>query len=102
MSMARLWKGILMGAVAAAAISAGHVGATTGTGTTSTLIGRATFDEAFNIKRVGADGWDVKVKATPALDIAVQRIVFQPGGQSGWHSHPGPVFISVVEGEMTF
>jgi len=44
----------------------------------------------------------VKVKATPALDIAVQRIAFQPGGQSGWHSHPGPVFISVVEGTMTF
>jgi hypothetical protein len=105
MSMARLWKGILIGAVVAAAISAGPVGATTGSGTTSTLIGRATFDEAFHIKRVGADGWDVKVKATPALDIAVQRIVFQPGqpgGQSGWHSHPGPVFISVVEGTMTF
>jgi len=102
MSMARLSKGILIGAVVAATISAGPVGATTGTLTTSTLIGRATFDEAFHIKRTGADGWDVKVKATPALDIAVQRIVFQPEGQSGWHSHPGPVFISVVEGTMTF
>jgi hypothetical protein len=102
MSIARLWKGILIGAVVTTAISAGHVGATTGTGTTSTLIGRATFDEAIKVKRVGPDGWDVKVKAEPALDIAVQRIVFQPGGQSGWHSHPGPVFISVVEGTMTF
>jgi quercetin dioxygenase-like cupin family protein len=66
------------------------------------LIGRATFGESFSIKRMGPDGWDVKVKATPALDVAVQRIVFQPGSQSGWHSHPGPVFISVVEGTMTF
>jgi quercetin dioxygenase-like cupin family protein len=102
MSMSRLWRGILIGAVVAAAVSAGLAGATPGSGTTSTLIGRATFAEAFHIKRVGADGWDVKVKATPALDIAVQRIVFQPGAQSGWHSHPGPVFISVVEGTMTF
>lgn len=102
MSMARLSKGILTGAVVAAAISAGAVWATTGSGTTSTLIGRATFAEAFHVKRAAADGWDVKVKATPALDVAVQRIVFQPGGQSGWHSHPGPVFISVVEGTMTF
>ena len=29
-------------------------------------------------------------------------ITFQPGGQNGWHSHPGPVFISVVSGTMTF
>ena len=102
MSIARLRKGIVIGAAVAAAVSAGIVWATPPSGTTSMLIGRATFGEAFNIKRVGPDGWDVKVKATPNLDIAVQRIVFQPGGQSGWHSHPGPVFISVVEGTMTF
>jgi hypothetical protein len=36
------------------------------------------------------------------MDIAVQTIVFQPGGQSGWHMHPGPVFILVTEGTMTF
>jgi len=101
MSKARLWKGIVVGAAMTAAISAGLVWATTSTGTTSTLIGRATFEEAFKVKR-GVDEWEVEVEAKPALDIAVQRIVFQPGGQSGWHSHPGPVFISVVEGTMTF
>jgi hypothetical protein len=101
MSKARLWKGIVVGAAMAAAISAGLVWATPGSGTTSTLIGRATFEEAFKVKR-GVDDWEVEVEAKPALDIAVQRIVFQPGGQSGWHSHPGPVFISVVEGTMTF
>ena len=102
MSIARLGKGILVGTAAAAAISASIVWATPPGGTTSVLIGRATFNEAFNIKRDGPDGWNVKVKADPALDIAVQKIVFQPGGQSGWHSHPGPVFISVVSGTMTF
>lgn len=102
MSMARLWKGTLIAGVVAAAISAGLVWATPGSETTSVLIGRATFEEAFKVKRAGADDWEVEVEAKPALDIAVQRIVFQPGGQSGWHSHPGPVFISVVEGTMTF
>ncbi len=29
-------------------------------------------------------------------------IAFQAGGQSGSHSHPGPVFIQVVSGTMTF
>jgi hypothetical protein len=101
MSKARLWKGIVAAAAAVAAISAGMVWATPGTGTTSTLIGRATFGEAFKVKRETGD-FEVEVEAKPALDVAVQRIVFQPGGQSGWHSHPGPVFISVVEGTMTF
>jgi len=74
-------------------------------GSQSTLLGRATFgdpsDETFKVKRVSGD-WHAEVKATPNLDIAVQRIVFQPGGQSGWHRHPGPVFIEVVSGTMTF
>jgi hypothetical protein len=102
MSMTRLWKQILIVAAGVGVSSAGLVWATSGTGTTSMLIGRATFAEAFKVKRHGEDGWKVEVEAKPALDIAVQRIVFQPGGQSGWHSHPGPVFISVVEGTMTF
>ena len=79
---------------------------TMGTGSTSTLLGRATFsdpnDQNFDVKRKGDDDWQVQIKAKPAFDIAVQTITFQPGGQSGWHSHPGPVFIEVVSGTMTF
>lgn len=76
---------------------------TLGSGSTSTLLGRATFsqDGNFKVKRITGD-WHVEVKAHPNLDLAVQQIVFQPGGQSGWHSHPGPVFIQVVSGTMTF
>ena len=78
---------------------------TMGVGSVSTPFGRATFadpsDPNFKIKRITGD-WHVEVKAKGALDIAVQSIVFMPGGYSGWHRHPGPVFIQVVEGEMTF
>ena len=98
---------------------------TASSGSQSTLLGRATFsqqgacaradrsshdqgdsqedckDATFRVKRVTGD-WRVEVKARPDLDLAVQQIVFQPGGQSGWHSHPGPVFIQVVSGTMTF
>jgi hypothetical protein len=78
---------------------------TLSSGSQSTLLGRATFgdpsDETFKVKRISGD-WHAEVKAKPNLDIAVQRIVFQPGGQSGWHRHPGPVFIEVVSGTMTF
>ena len=78
---------------------------TMGSGSTSTLLGRATFndpnDQNFNVKRITGD-WHMEIKSKPSFDIAVQSIVFQPGGQSGWHSHPGPVFIQVVTGTMTF
>jgi hypothetical protein len=74
-------------------------------GSTSKLIGRATFsdphDQNFKVKRMTGD-WQVELKAKPAFDIAVQTIDFPIGSASTWHIHPGPVFIQVVFGEMTF
>lgn len=94
---------LLLGIILAASWAA-LVWATPGSGTSSTLLGRGTFDE-FKVQRetVTATGWlEVEVEAKPGLDIATQMITFQPDGHSGWHSHPGPVFISVVSGTMTF
>jgi Cupin domain len=97
-------KRVLIAAGCAVALSTGLAWSTPSSGSTSVLLGRATFDEGFKVKRrsVTGDRWRVEVKATPDLDVAVQSIDFQPGAQSGWHSHPGPVFISVVSGTMTF
>jgi len=71
----------------------------------STVLARATFldpsDPVFKVKRI-SDDWQVEVKSKPGFDLAVQSIVFEPGTHSGWHSHPGPVFILVKTGEMTF
>jgi hypothetical protein len=103
MSKRWMWKRIVTAAAVAATFSAGIAWSTPGSGTSSLLVGRATFDEAFKVKREArALGWEVEIEVKPSLDIAVQTITFQPGGQSGWHSHPGPVFIMVVEGAMTF
>src|SRR5437868_2977775 len=71
----------------------------------SKLLARNTFrdpkDQNFMIKRI-TDDWHLEIKAKPAFDLAVQRIVFPPHTESGWHSHPGPVFIQVVSGTVTF
>jgi hypothetical protein len=71
----------------------------------STLLGRATFsdpnDQNFKVTRKTGD-WHFELKSKPAFDIAVQAIAFAPGATSGWHSHPGPVFIQVTSGTMTF
>lgn len=78
---------------------------TKGTGSTSTLLARSTFldpkDQNLMIKRITGD-WHFELKAKPAMDVAVQSILFQPGSQSGWHMHPGPVLIQVASGTMTF
>jgi hypothetical protein len=89
-----------------AAVWAGGPSSTMGSGSTSKLLGRSTFsapgdDENFDVKRKTGH-WQIEIKAKPEFDIAVQTISFDAGGQSGWHSHPGPVFIQVVSGTMTF
>lgn len=74
---------------------------TMGSGTQSTLLGRATFAGAFKVERETGN-WEIEVKAKSSTDVAVQSITFQPGSQSGWHQHPGPVFIQVVSGTIAF
>ena len=36
-----------------------------------------------------------------ACDTAYQQLTIQPGGQTGWHTHPGPTFVAVAQGEGT-
>lgn len=97
------WR--VVGATAVAAlVTTALAWGTPGSGTTSTLIGRGTFQGAFKVKRKAdaSSEWQVEVQAKPGLDIATQVIDFPPGSHSGWHSHPGPVFITVKTGTITF
>ena len=34
-------------------------------------------------------------------DMAFQQLTIGPGGHTGWHTHPGPTFVSVAQGEGT-
>ena len=36
------------------------------------------------------------------MEIITQTITIQPGGTSGWHSHPGPTFVVVKSGSVRF
>jgi hypothetical protein len=51
----------------------------------------------------GGAGGDhqVKIKTKGISDVYVVRNIIQPGGHTGWHSHPGPSIISVVSGVAT-
>jgi quercetin dioxygenase-like cupin family protein len=50
---------------------------------------------------VDSPDWQVKLKSHGASDVYVTRNAIDPGGQSGWHTHPGPSLIIVALGEVT-
>lgn len=70
-------------------------------GVTPTLIGRGTY-EPFKVRTPNDSSIDVDVKAKTPVDIVVRTHDYEPGGSTGWHTHPGPVFITVLEGSVTF
>ena len=46
-------------------------------------------------------GWKLKTKVKGDSDVYVTKHTFDPGGQTGWHSHPGPSLIMVIQGTLT-
>jgi quercetin dioxygenase-like cupin family protein len=42
----------------------------------------------------------VHVKTKGSVDLVTQEIRIAPGGHTGWHSHPGPVLVTVKSGSL--
>lgn len=70
-------------------------------GVTPTLLARGTYD-AFKVRTHPGGLVDLKVEAKSAVDVVVRNHDYTPGGSTGWHTHPGPVLITVVQGQLTF
>src|SRR6516162_7069261 len=47
-------------------------------------------------------GFQYIAKAQPAIDMEVDTHYYDPLGSTGWHKHPGPVYITVTSGKLTF
>ena len=47
-------------------------------------------------------GLSFEAKAKAPLDVVVRRHDYAVGSTTGWHSHPGPVFITVTQGTLTY
>jgi len=45
---------------------------------------------------------DFMAQAKPGMDMVVRTFDYLPGSTTGWHTHPGPVFINVISGTVTF
>jgi quercetin dioxygenase-like cupin family protein len=42
----------------------------------------------------------VHIKTKGSADVVTQKIVIGGGGHTGWHSHPGPVLVTVKAGAL--
>jgi quercetin dioxygenase-like cupin family protein len=63
---------------------------------TTTPLTRATLGK-FEAKN---DGIEVESERRSA-DIAIAKVVIEPGGSTGWHHHPGVTLVSVASGTVT-
>jgi len=45
--------------------------------------------------------WDLITRVHGDSDLYVTRHTYQPGNHTGWHTHPGPSLITVVQGTLT-
>lgn len=71
--------------------------ATSGSGAVPTTLSRGTLDGGVRIKTD-----TLKLSTKVDVDVVTQTITIAPGGHTGWHSHPGPVFVTIQAGTMTF
>ncbi len=94
--------------------AAGYVGtarATPATGFVGTTIAVGRFDridvvnhavtELATTKGSRKSLWLSWQKTKGESDLYVQNNVWQPGGSTGWHTHPGHSLITVTAGELT-
>ena len=70
-------------------------------GVTPTILARGTYD-SFKVKSAPNSPVDFKAKARSPVDIVVRKHDYAIGSYTGWHSHPGPVFITVTLGQLTY
>jgi quercetin dioxygenase-like cupin family protein len=71
---------------------------------TTLLAGPATFTDNVSANfKVRYDRGRALTSNLPrdASNVIMVEATWQPGGTSGWHTHPGPAVISVVEGSVT-
>jgi quercetin dioxygenase-like cupin family protein len=66
------------------------------------VVARAGFADPVDIKFKVQEGQRQEViNVSDARETVMQQIVIGPGGQTGWHSHPGPAVALVKAGELT-
>ena len=85
--------------------------ATPPSGVAFTVLSRATvpeFEASRRFRQESDDAdrhrrrvWKIELEATRMIDVVTVLFTVQPGGHSGWHTHPGPALFTVRTGTLT-
>jgi hypothetical protein len=70
-------------------------------GVTPTVLARGTYD-SFKVMSNPQGPGMFKAESKEPIDMVVRRHEYAAGGSTGWHAHPFPVFVTVIEGQVTF
>jgi hypothetical protein len=100
------WAALLGAVIVVTTLYAGKLLATPASGFTGTTLALGRFGEMDVFNRFvpppnGDNIWLSWQKTKGLSDLYVQSNVWQPGGTTGWHSHPGHSLITVTEGTVT-
>ena len=84
-----------------ASVCAAPALATPGSGITITPIVNGHFGTLqINTEGDKTDKWGMVLKTLDDSDIGSSRVVVEPQGSGGWHSHPAPNFLTVIRGTI--
>ncbi len=100
------WVVPLSAVIVVMTLYTGKVLATPPSGFTGTTLALGRFDEMDVFNQFvpppnGGNIWLSWQKTKGLSDLYVQSNVWQPGGTTGWHSHPGHSLITVTAGTVT-
>jgi quercetin dioxygenase-like cupin family protein len=71
-------------------------------GVSALVLARGTYD-GFNVRSDPHGTIDnFRAHSTAPIDVIVRQHDYAAHSTTGWHSHPGPVFITVTRGQLTF
>jgi quercetin dioxygenase-like cupin family protein len=74
--------------------------ATPGQDATSSLVSGAVLLDEIDTKGE-TDTHEIEIKAKGEWEMRILRFRIEPDGHTGWHSHPGPVFVMVTAGTLS-
>ena len=81
--------------VGAVFLASNAVMASPAVGFTAKVLAKATLAKPAEIEALG-----VQFSTEGATDVYVQQVDIAPGGNSGWHEHPGLVMVAVATGAV--
>jgi len=95
--MRRLTTLVVLGGllVLAEVMNAGTTFATAATGSTAQFTYRSTLDPYH------FDSPNFKIFQKHPQDVVMRELTIAPGGDSGWHFHPGPTYVLMIQGALT-